>query len=198
MALRCRRRWRRRGGDQSLDLGGLGVRLSVRVLGALDFTANDVFPDIVFLGEVEESANLGGSLGTEALGQNDVGQSGDLLLTLLDDNEGENGDLGADDAATDGLALALTASARAEAGVAIGKEQTDTVGDENTLLHGETLLVVTTGNSENVTLPFIAQRVARNFLRDPLVVEDTESLFVIDVEEFLGPGCGVGNVELHS
>jgi hypothetical protein len=57
-------------------------------------------------------------------------------------------------------------------GVAVVKEEADTVGEENTLLHWETLFVVTAGDAEDVPFPFVAENVPGNFLRDPLVVED--------------------------
>ena len=55
----------------------------------------------------------------------------------------------------------------------VGEEETDTVGEEDTLLHGETLLVVAASNAEDVALPLIAEGVAGDLLGDPLVVEDT-------------------------
>ena len=55
----------------------------------------------------------------------------------------------------------------------VGEEETDTVGEEDTLLHGETLLVVSTSDTEDVTLPFVTERVSGDFLCDPLLVEDT-------------------------
>jgi hypothetical protein len=39
--------------------------------------------------------------------------------------------------------------------VTVGKEESDSVGEEDTLLHGETLLVVSAGNSEDVALPLV-------------------------------------------
>ena len=96
--------------------------------------------------------------------------------------------------------------------MAVGEEEADTVGDKDTLLHGETLLVVATSDAENVALPLIAQRVSRNLLRDLLVVEDTANSrneceyldrvsiveymhalmpLVVKVEELLGPSSGV-------
>ena len=62
------------------------------------------------LGEVEELADVGGSLGTKTAGlsRGGVGKSGNILLTLLDDHEVEDSKIGTDDAATDGLALTLT------------------------------------------------------------------------------------------
>lgn len=55
----------------------------------------------------------------------------------------------------------------------VGKEKTDTVGEKDTLLHGETLLVVTAGDTEDVTFEFITERVGGDLLGDPLLVEDT-------------------------
>ena len=57
--------------------------------------------------------------------------------------------------------------------MAVGEEEADTVGDKDTLLHGETLLVVATSDAEGVALEFIAERVGSDLLGDLLVVEDT-------------------------
>lgn len=114
---------------------------------------------IVILGEAEELADLGGALGAEALGVDDVGQAGDVGLALLDDGEGKDGEVHADDAATDGLALALTGAAGAVAGVAVGEEEADTGRVHDTLLHGETLLVVAAGDLEDVALELVADGV---------------------------------------
>lgn len=92
----------------------------------------------------------------------DVGQAGDVGLALLDDGEGQDGQVHAGDAAADGLALALTSAAGAVAGVAVGEEEADTVGGQDTLLHGETLLVVATGDAEDVALELVAEGVAGN------------------------------------
>jgi hypothetical protein len=77
------------------------------------------------LGKTKEAANLGGTLGTEALGLDGVGEARNILLTLLNDGEGENGEVLGDDAATDGLALALTSTTRSVAGMAFGEEEFD-------------------------------------------------------------------------
>jgi hypothetical protein len=87
------------------------------------------------------------------------------------------------------------------------------MGEQNALLHGKTLFVVSTGDAENVALPFVAKSVAWDFLGDLLVVEDTagsemnpwldtgmlrveitlsvQSLLIVKVDEFLSPSCGV-------
>lgn len=93
----------------------------------------------------------------------DIGQAGDVAVTLLDDAEGQDGQVHADDAATDRLSLALASAARAVAGVAVGEQEADTAGMHDTLLHGETLLVVSSGDAEDVALELVADRVASNF-----------------------------------
>ena len=114
---------------------------------------------IVFLGEAEELSDLGGALGTQALGVNDIGQAGDLLLALLDNGQSKDGQIHADDAAADGLSLALASSSGSVAGVAVGEEESDTGRVHDTLLHGETLLVVAASDLDDVALPLVTQAV---------------------------------------
>lgn len=94
----------------------------------------------------------------------DVGEAGELALALLDDGEGEDSQVHADNATTDGLSLALTGTAGSVAGVALGKEKSDTGRMQDTLLHGETLLVVSTGDAEDVAFELITEVVAGDFL----------------------------------
>jgi hypothetical protein len=62
-----------------LDLGSLGVGLLLRILG-LNFPTDNKFSDIVLLCQIEKLANLARSLGAEAFGLSDVGNSGDLFI----------------------------------------------------------------------------------------------------------------------
>lgn len=89
----------------------LGIRLRVLLLRTLDLPPDDILPHIVLLAQIEEFANLRRTLGSETFGKDGVGETGDVGVALLDDDEGEDGDVGADDAAADGLALALTGAA---------------------------------------------------------------------------------------
>lgn len=75
------------GSNQTLDLGGLGV-VGLALTG--DGTTDDELADVVLLVETEEAADLGGTLGAESLGDNGVGETGELTLTLLDDAQGKN------------------------------------------------------------------------------------------------------------
>jgi hypothetical protein len=125
---------------QTLDLGGLGVGLGALLLRD-DLATDDKLADVVRLVEVEEPTDLGRALRAEPLGEDLVGQPGDVVLALLDDDEVEGADVGTDDATADRLALALAGAAGAVARVALGEEEADTVRDEDSLLQRETLLL---------------------------------------------------------
>jgi len=184
------------GSNQTLDLWCLGVWLLSLALG-LNLTTDDELADIVFLGETKESADLGGALRTETLGVNDIGETWDIAVALLDDGEGKNRQIHSDDAATDRLALALTSSAGAVAGVAIGEQKADTSWVHDTLLHGETLLVVAAGDLEDVSLEFIANRVAWNLSAHSLLHEDSQLALILNLNQLLAAIGRVGDVELH-
>lgn len=54
------------------------------------------------------------------------------------------------------------------------------MGEKDALHHGETLLVVTTSDTENVTLPFVSNDICLNLLRDLLVEENTAGWKEVD------------------
>ena len=128
---------------------------------------------IVLLAQVEELADLGGPLGSQAPGDGLVGESGDLALSLLDDDHGEHGEPGVDDAAADGLALPLSLPALPVAGVVLVQEKADTALGEDTLLHWESLLVVAAGDPEDVALPLVSESGGVNLGAHALLVERT-------------------------
>ena len=92
----------------------------------------------------------------------DVGDTWDIGISLLNNGESEDGKVHSDDASTNRLALTLTGSARSVARVALRKEKADTGWVHDSLLHWETLLVVTTGDLEDVSLEFISNGVTWN------------------------------------
>ena len=55
--------------------------------------------------------------------------------------------------------------------MALGQKKPDTTVGENTLLHGETLLVVASGDTENIALELISKSVGFNFLAHALLIE---------------------------
>merc|ERR1719308_545783 len=154
-------------------------------------------PDVVLLAQVEQLAEVRGPLRSQPPGHGVSGESGDLGLAGLDDGHRHDGKVGVDDAAADGLALPLTGAALAVVGVTLLEEKADTALGEDALLHGETLLVVATGDAEHVALPLVTEAVGGHFHAHALLVEGTNLVFIVDLKEFLAPGGRVGNVDLH-
>jgi len=181
-------------GYKTLDLGSLVLLLAVL---CFELATNHVSADVVILGKVEEFADVVGTLGSKAAGDGAIGEAFDVSVALLQDNQVDSGEVGANNATTHRLALALALAARAVARGALVEKERYTGGSENTLLHGETLLVVAARDAEDVALELFAEFVTLNFGRHALVVEDTELLLVIDVEALLHTRGRVGNVKLH-
>lgn len=176
--------------DQSLDLWSLGEGLAV----LLDGSSDNVVSDVVLLGQTEELSDVVGSLRTQSLWGGGVGQTLNVLLTLLDDSKSKDGQVLVDNAASDGLSLSLTRSSWSVTRVALRQQQSDSGWVQDTLLHGETLLVVTTGDLEDVTLELVAHKVTLNLLAHTLLVEGTQLVLVINVDTLLGTVGWVGNV----
>lgn len=65
------------------------------------WTLDNVLADIIFLGEIEEFANVAGAFWTETTRNVDVSESGNFLFTLADDNQSESGQVLIDNAAAD-------------------------------------------------------------------------------------------------
>lgn len=59
-----------------------------------------------------------------------------------------------------------------------------TIG-EDTLLHGEALLVVAAGDSDDVALPVITEQVGFDFGAHTLLIENSKLVLVDDFEELL-------------
>ena len=124
-------------GHQTLDLG----RLVALVAVVLELAADHELADVVLLAQTEQLADVARTLRTQAAGLRGglVGQTRNLLLALLHDH----------------LPLHVNRTFRTHvatstvAGHTVGQEQTHTVVAENSLLHGETLLVVSSSDAEN-------------------------------------------------
>ena len=99
------------GGDKTLDLGNLVVGLSVLLEGPADGGLGDR----VALLQLEKLPDLGGPLGTQPDGVDDVGQTREILVTLLDDDDVQNGEIGTDDAPTNRPPPAVTVTLGDEA-----------------------------------------------------------------------------------
>jgi hypothetical protein len=68
--------------------------------------------------------------------------------------------------------------------MAIGKEKPDSSGVHNALLHRKTLLVIATGDLEDVALEFVTNAVARN-----LLTHSTENRQLLSRDVYRVPVC---------
>ena len=92
---------------QALDLGRLA---SLYSLLAGEGTRNNILANIIILGQVEQLADVVRSLGTQPTGDSVVGQSWDLILSLLGNHQVKDGNIVSHNAATNRLALTLTST----------------------------------------------------------------------------------------
>lgn len=98
-------------GDETLDLGGFVMSL----VTTFDLTAGDVLADIILLlVEAEDGGDLVLSLLEESGGNILVSATFNLLVTLLHDLEGDDTEIGAGDATTDGTSSSVTSSSGVE------------------------------------------------------------------------------------
>jgi len=176
------------GGDQPLDLGGLGPGLVLVVGGQL--LPDDELGDVVVLLQVEEGSDLGGALGAEGLVEGvlvgvGLAEAGEVGLALADDDAGDGGHAVVVHAAADGLPLALALAAGSVAGLALLHEEADSVVGEDTLLHGETLLVGATGEADDVAFVLFAKGVEGHLVGDPLVEDVLVLVLILDFDAFL-------------
>ena len=75
-----------------------------------------------------------------------------ILLSLLDDDKVENAQVAVDDAATHRTTSPVSLTSRSKARMTFLEEQLHTAISKNTLLHGETLLVIATRDSHDIPL----------------------------------------------
>ena len=121
-------------GDETLDLGSLISLVTV----VLELAANDELGHVVLLGKTEELADVGSSLRAETAGNSGgfISQTGDVLLTLLDNHQVQDADISTDNAAADRLALAFTLREKKEKGVHHGELCSKTYRQRGEDAHG--------------------------------------------------------------
>ena len=94
-------------GDESLD----AWRLVEGLVTSLDLSSNNVLSDIILsLSENESLSDVVGSLWSESSWSLSIGKSGDVLISLDENLEGNNGKIWATDASSGGLSLSLSGS----------------------------------------------------------------------------------------
>jgi len=183
--------------NKTLYLRSVSVLLATLLLvGGL--TSNDVLEHIILVSEVEQLADLAGTFGTTTAGDNLVGKTRDLLLTLLDNDAVDHRKIIGNDAATDSATATHTITVTTTIADSTGlKKKTNTVIDKNTLLHGETILIITTSDTKNVAFEFITKRRCIYFVTDTHFHENAEFLLIIKVEHLLTTCGRASDVDLH-
>eukprot|EP00760_Papus_ankaliazontas_P035095 PhM_4_TR7615/c0_g1_i1/m.1993 len=190
--------------NEALDLGGLGVRALVgEVLGGavdlVELAAHNVLRDGLAR-EAEELADVVGALGAEAAGNDNVGEALDGVRAALSDDDGDGGEVVAEDATTDGAALALTRAGApgGVAGAAGLHEEHDASGGHDALLHGEAVLILTARDAEAVAVEGLGEDLTVDLLTHAVVSEvGLAEDVVVEVDRLRGARGGRGNDELH-
>ena len=100
-----------------------------------------------------------------------IGKPGDFTISLLYNSNGENGELTINNASTNWFAFSLSCLSCSVAWVTLAEEETNSSLGKNTLFHGETLLVVTSCDSEDVSIPFFSQGSSIDFCSHSFLIE---------------------------
>jgi len=79
----------------------------------------------------------------------------------------------------------------------LGEEQPNSNVAQNSLLHWESLLVVSSRDPEDVALPLISEDINLDFRPDSLLIEDSELVLIVLLKDLLGPRGGNCHVQLH-
>jgi hypothetical protein len=143
-------------GDETLDLGSLEFLLLLTFF-LWEWTSDNILSYIIFLRQVEEGPDLASSLGSKTAWDGLVGQAWDIIIAFLDDDQVQHGQVGINDASSHRFSLAFSLSAWSVAGVTLGQKQTYTGVSQHSLFHWETLLIVTSSDTEHITIPFFTQ-----------------------------------------
>lgn len=142
-------------------------------------------------------ANFGRSLWAEAAGNSDVGEAFNLGLAFLHNNQVHGRQVRADNAAANRLALLRTLLFRIEHSRCAIQQQPNTVVREDALLHGETLLVISARDAEDVAGELRAKEGTINLRCHAKIVKASELALILDLDAFLAAGNRVRDVDLH-
>ncbi len=92
-------------------------------------------------------------------------------VTLLDDSKSEGRNIGANNAASNRLLLSFTRSSGSVGGVSFRHEESGSALDEDTLLHCEAVLIISSGDFKDIALPVVSKDAGVDFLSHLLSVE---------------------------
>lgn len=190
---------------QSLDLGGF-VSVGIDVLLSFEGSSNGMLFNqstrtskslLVFslLNSIELS-DTSSSLGTKSSWFCLVSESGNFLLSLFNEKEGKSFNVRTNNASSNRFSLSFSSSLSSVSAGSWGEEQFDSVVAEDTLFHGKSVFIESSSDSEDISLELFAENISFNFLTHSLLVEDSASVVIIDIEWLSSAVCGVGDTEL--
>ena len=155
-----------------------------------------VLTNIILLGEVEELADVVGTLGTKTTGDTVVREVRDGLVSHLCDDQVEDGNVVSDNATADRLALALSGTTLSVGLGTLFTQQPHASVGQHTLAHGESLLVVSSRNAQDRAGKLVAENVTVNLLTHPTFVKVLQLLLIIRLEDGLHSGARACDIDL--
>ena len=179
--------------DKTLDLGSLANRNTLLVG---ECAVDNVLSDIVILCQVEELTDVIRTLGSKATWFVVIGKTWDCLFSKVGHDQVEDGNVLSNNASTNRLALALTSTTLSVGLLSLLTQQTDTSVGQDTLTHGETLLVITSGDTHGGTIVLFTQNSAVNLLSHTTLVQVLKLLFIISLNDLLHASGGASNIDL--
>ena len=190
MALSLESAW----SNKALDFWGL-VTLGLPLFQG-EGPLEDVLTNIVIFVEGIELPDLSHSLWPQSSRDGFVSKARDVCFSLLHHHKVKDAQGTINNAATHRFASPLSSTTGAEARLALFEEELDTTIGKDTLLHGETLLVISSRYTNSVPLdkrtnsthlqkvrsnyylPLITQKVTVHFLGHTLVIEWTPANWI--------------------
>jgi hypothetical protein len=185
--------------DQSLNLGGLLSQWSSGVLLALESSSGDILLDqscgnwLIFLSSFNtvELSDVVSSFGTKSSWDGSISDTRDLFFSLLNDGYWQIFNVRTDNTSSYRFSLSFSGSFGSVASSSWSEEEFKSGVGEDTLLHGKSVTVITTGDFENVSLEFVSQWIGFNLLAHSFFEEDSALIIVVDIDGF---GCSVNRV----
>jgi len=188
--------------DESLDLWSFVESLfHFGIISLFDFlfnsSLNNVLSDIILLSKSESASDMIGSFWTESSWLLFISEASNFTNTFLEYSKENNSKVWSTNATSHGLSLSLTSSSWSVKGSFFPEKNFNSSIDKNSLFHGESLFVVSTSNSEGVSLEFISNDFSINVGSHSTIIKVTIDFVIIDfLDEVLTSGR-VRNIVLH-
>ena len=121
----------------------------------------------------------------------DIGQTWKLVLTLLHNDQGQDGKIRTDNATPHRFPLPLTVASWSIAGMSLRQQEPNTRRMHNPLLHWKSLLIVSSGDLKDVPLELVTNSVTLDLLTHTLVHENAETTLIVNIDKLLSAMGGI-------